>query len=55
MLIQRAASAPWSAASSRVRAKIYEALPAEYKSPEFVEEVIRVAAKKLGSGEISLD
>ncbi len=51
-MIQRACSHPWSVASSRVRMRIYEALPIEYKSPEFVEEVIRVASAKLGQGKI---
>ena len=52
LLVKRAASMPWTAAASRVRLRIYDALPLEYRNPEFVEEVIRRAAAKLNSGQV---
>lgn len=56
-MVTRAAQMPWagSGPAVKVRAAIYGALPVEYRSPEYVDQVIQVAAEKIKSGQIPLD
>jgi hypothetical protein len=54
-MIRRAQNRPRGVSAEVVRSKIYQALPPEYKSPEFVEHIIQVAAEKLKTSAIPLD
>ena len=52
-IVLRAAAAPHSLAAGHVRSELYAVLPQEYRSPEYVDQVIQVAAAKIRSGEIA--
>lgn len=54
-MVLRAYDTPWSIAGSKVRSEIRNAIPPEYRSPELVDHVVRIAAEKLRKGEITVD